>query len=145
MFSLHTSVGNICTVKVKREIKVTFYSDDLKEVQSTAWSPVAVHVKFKKLCLHGFFEVESSKRGFRRSTESRVVKFSLQKLHPRTAILQDSEDVECSFCSLAAAVLELDLSNVQFTVAEHEREIVSFVIVWSNPIYPAFRVEYIFN
>ena len=72
MFSLHTSVGNICTVKVKREIKVTFYSDDLKEVQSTAWSPVAIHVKFEELCFNGFFEVESLKPGFRSSIESRV-------------------------------------------------------------------------
>ena len=145
MFSLHNSVGNNCTVIAKREIQVTFYSDDLKEVQSTAWSPVAVHVKFEKLCLNSFFEVESLKRGLWSSSGGGVFKFSFQQLDPRTAVLQDSEDVECSCCSIAAAVLELDPSNVQFAVAELEREAMAFVIVWSNPIDHISRVEYIFN
>ena len=106
-------------------------------------SPEADKVKPEKLQLDSFLEVNCLNSGC--SGLFDFIKFSFQQLHPRTAILQDSEDVECSFCSLAAAVHELDPSNVQFTVAEHEREIVSFVIVWSNPIYPAFRVEYIFN
>ena len=62
---MHKSVDNICTVKANSEVKVTFHSDDLKEVQSTAWSPVAVNVKFEKLCLNGFLEVKGLKLGFR--------------------------------------------------------------------------------
>ena len=86
---MHNSVGNICTVKAKREIKVTFYSDDLKEVQCTAWSPVAVHVEFEKLCLNGFLEVKGLKLWFR-SWCYNVDEFSLQQLGPKATVFQDS-------------------------------------------------------
>ena len=86
---MHNSDGNICTVKAKREIKVTFYSDDLKEVQSTAWSPVAVHVELEKLCLNGLLEVKGLKLGFRGWCYN-VDEFSSQQLGPKAAVFQDS-------------------------------------------------------